>query len=131
MHANGNPSIGVPAKRVRRQQRSIEEKRRIVEETLASEGSVTEVARVHGLRANQIFKWRRLYRDGLLKAAASEATLLPVHVAEPNEMAILQSDDRSTRSAGAIQIELATVRLRIEGNPDVATVRAVLECLAR
>lgn len=37
-----------------------EEKRRIVEATLAPDRSVTEVAQAHGVRANQVFKWRRL-----------------------------------------------------------------------
>jgi transposase len=132
MHANGNPGVREAGKGVRRRQRSVEEKRRIVEETLASESSVTEVARAHGLRANQIFKWRRLYREGLLNVrVANESALLPVHIADSNEVTILRSSDRSARSAGAIQIELANVRVRIEGIADAATVRAVLECLAR
>jgi transposase len=51
-----------------RQYRSREERRRIVEETLAGGVSVAVVARRHGINANQAFQWRRLYRDGRLGA---------------------------------------------------------------
>jgi transposase-like protein len=49
-----------------RQRRSIAEKRRIVEETLAPGASVARVARAHGVNANQVFGWRRLYQGGRL-----------------------------------------------------------------
>ena len=44
-----------------RQRRSIAERRRIVEETLAPGASVARGARAHGINANQVFGWRRLY----------------------------------------------------------------------
>src|SRR5437667_11024020 len=49
-----------------RQRRSIAEKRRIVEETLVEGASVARVARAHGVNANQVFGWRRLYLAGRL-----------------------------------------------------------------
>ena len=49
-----------------RQRRSIAEKRRIVEETLVEGTSVARVARAHGINANQVFGWRRLYLGGRL-----------------------------------------------------------------
>ena len=42
------------------------ERRRIVEETLSSGVSVAMVARAHGVNANQVFHWRKLYHAGLL-----------------------------------------------------------------
>ena len=42
------------------------EKCRIVEQTLKPGASVALVARVHGVNANQVFSWRRQYRQGLL-----------------------------------------------------------------
>lgn len=47
-----------------RQQRSIAEKRRIVEETLVEGASAARIARAHGVNANQVFGWRRLYLSG-------------------------------------------------------------------
>ena len=102
-----------------------------MEELLASESSVTEFARTHGLRANQIFKWRRLYQEGFLNAASgSEGVLLPVKIAEPNSPAISKPRDSNGRGSGIIHIEFAKARVSIEGNADAAMVRAVLECLA-
>ena len=46
-----------------KQRRSVEQRRKIVQETLAAGASV---ARVHGVNANQVFHWRKLYREGRL-----------------------------------------------------------------
>ena len=43
-----------------------EEKRRIVEQTLSSGLSVASLARQHGVNANQVFYWRKLYHAGQL-----------------------------------------------------------------
>ena len=113
-----------------RQQRSIEEKRRIVEATLAPERSVTEVARANGVRANQVFKWRRLYRDGRLNTAVDEATLLPVRITESCETMTSKLLSRES-SSGTIQIEFRSARVSVEGQVDVRTLLAVLEHLAK
>lgn len=52
--------------RSKRCYRSAEERRRIVEETLVPGTSVAIVARAHGVNANQVFGWRKLYQAGLL-----------------------------------------------------------------
>ena len=66
--------------------RSAEERRRVVVETFEAGDSVARVALRHGVNANQVFQWRRLYRDGKLGAApASAMKLLPVSVAEDEE----------------------------------------------
>jgi hypothetical protein len=46
--------------RPKRQQRTVEEKRRIVEATLVEGASVARVARAHGVNANQVFGWPSL-----------------------------------------------------------------------
>src|SRR5580700_8413816 len=56
----------------RRRYRSKQERRQIVEETLQPGASVAVIARQHGVNANQVFAWRKLYREGRLDAA--EAT---------------------------------------------------------
>ena len=60
----------------KRQQRSVEEKRRIVEETLVEGASVARVARAHGVNANQVFGWRKLYLAGRLGGSGA-VKLLP------------------------------------------------------
>src|SRR6266705_4709316 len=76
------PKDGVALVAPRRQQRSIAEKRRIVEETLIEGASVARVARAHGINANQVFGWRRLYLAGRLEERKPAMKLLPVRVSE-------------------------------------------------
>jgi transposase len=47
-----------------RRLRRIEEKRQIVEETLQPGASVAMVAQAHGVNANLVFGWRKLYQKG-------------------------------------------------------------------
>lgn len=70
---------GVGPGRTARRHRSIGEKRRIVELALEPGASVARVAQTAGVNANQVFKWRREYRNGrLVEAAGSTTSLLPV-----------------------------------------------------
>ncbi len=57
---------------------SLEEKRRIVDLTLAAGASVARVAQAEGVNANQVFQWRRAYRNGELRSGGSSSALLPV-----------------------------------------------------
>ncbi len=133
----------VPSEAPKRRRRSIEERRRVVEETLVPGASVARVARAHGVNANQVFSWRRLYQRGRLGGTPRPAALLPVAVsdslpsvklaAEP-EPAQVQArcpvpSVRSPLTPGTIHLELPKGRLRIEGAADLASLRAVLECL--
>ena len=67
------------ASRVKRQKRSVEEKRRIVEETLEAGASVARVARRHAVNANQVFAWRKKYREGRLGKTAEQAPACNVY----------------------------------------------------
>src|ERR1700752_2394611 len=67
---------------VQRQRRSIAEERRIVEETLAEGASVARIARAHGVNANQVFGWPRLYLSGRLGEQRATMKLLPVRGSE-------------------------------------------------
>jgi transposase-like protein len=70
----------------KRRRRSIAERRRVVEETQAPGTSVARVARAHGVNANQVFHWRRLYQRGLLGGKEQRpGGLLPVKVSENAE----------------------------------------------
>jgi transposase len=116
----------------KRQRRGVEEKRRIIEETLVEGASVARVAREHGVNANQVFGWRRLYQAGRL-GGGSAVKLLPVRVRERTgpSLASSASDTRScsTSLSGTIHIELRHARVCIEGNADPALLRVLLECL--
>ena len=103
----------------------------MVEETLEAGASVAKVALKYGVNANQVFQWRRLYRDGKLGAASLSAMkLLPVSVVEVEETPSREPADVACMSTGAIHIELrGEVRIRLEGSVDPAIVRAVLKSL--
>lgn len=114
---------------------ALEEKRRIVEETLVEGASVAWIARAHGLNANLVFNWRRLYQKGLL-CSRGTAKLLPVRVTAESSPALSASWDAAagnarSRSAGAIHIQLRSAQLRVEGSVDAGLVRVVLECLGQ
>ncbi len=114
-----------------RRRRSAVERRRIVEETLEAGASVARVALKHGVNANQVFQWRRLYRDGKLGPRAVGAMkLLPVSVVEDQETLKTVPLEPVRERAGAIHIELpGEVRISVEGSVDPIVVRAVLKSL--
>ena len=113
-----------------RQRRSIAEKRRIVEETLVAGASVAKVARAHGVNANQVFGWRRLYRAGRLGEQRAAMKLLPVRVSESSPVVEEHPvADFAKAQSGTIHIELRQAQVHIEGGADPTLVRVLLECL--
>ncbi len=118
----------------KRQYRSLEEKQRIVGEALAEGASVARVARAHGVNANLVFNWCRLYRAGRL-GRRSEAKLLPVRVTGERCTGPAASWSETggllTASAGTIQIQLEHAQVRVESGANPALLRVLLECLQR
>ncbi|SRR5260370_33196517 len=116
-------------KQITRRRRSVEEKQRIVEETLEAGASVARVARRHAVNANQVFYWRKKYREGRLGKNQS-SKLLPVTLSD-----ISWSKSRRTGCAaslfavGSMEIKLAKGTLRVAGNVDVVALRTAIECL--
>jgi transposase len=119
----------------KRQHRSVEFKLQIVEESLVPGASVARVARAHGVNANQVFTWRRLYRQGRMGSVSRAMPgLLAVQVREPAVAPRVTETDRmscgpSAERAGTIQIELPKGRVRLNGSVDPETLRVVLEAL--
>jgi transposase len=98
-----------------------------VEETLLPGASVSRVARRHDVNANQVFYWRKLYREGQLGSNA-DTQLVPVKVANDRSVDAAKDDDYPPRS-GTLEIKLSKGTLRIFGTLDVMALRAVIECL--
>jgi transposase len=112
----------------KQRRRTIKERRDIVEETLAPGTSVARVARQHDVNANQVFYWRKLYREGRLGIRIA-TPLLPVRIKTEQPAKVLKDDGRMC-SSGTMEINLSRGTLRITGAVDVTALRAVLECLA-
>jgi transposase len=117
----------------RRRYRALEEKRRIVEETLGEGASVARVARAHGVNANLVFNWRKLYQAGRLGRGG--AKLLPVKVTRESLPPLTASlrEPHTSRSSwtGTVHLELRHAQVHIEGGADPVLLRVLLECLQR
>jgi Transposase and inactivated derivatives len=115
----------------RRRNRSWPEalKREIVAASFAPGSSVSMVARRYDVNTNQVFSWRKLYRDGLPAVAdPTGPMLLPVTVTAepPGEVSAASS------VVDTIEIELAgKYRVRVGGGVDGKALRRVLDVLER
>ena len=135
----------VAVKRKKRQHRSSAERLRVVEETLVPGASVALVARAHGVNANQVFAWRKLYLTGKLIDKSSKAVtqvsprLLPVTVSDADQhLGAIVADTTSastpvmcTAAPGSIHIQFSKAQIRVEGCADASALRVVMECLLR
>ena len=121
--------------------RAVKFKRELAAAACAPGVSVAKLALEHGVNANLLFKWRRQYRAGDfgapnpahvpapcgpdLPAAASEVnnavTLLPVQTPVVEAIA----------ASACIEVVFRNATVRICGAPEVASLRAVLDTLAR
>lgn len=121
-----------------RQFRTIEEKARIVAETRAPGVSVAEVARRHEVNANQVFAWRRLADQGLLRPSTDDGAvkLLPVKVSGARHGRVRErratSSSNRAGSEGRIEITLADgVRVAVCGAVTGERIAQVLAALRR
>ena len=116
-------------KQITRRRRSVEEKRRIVEETLEAGASVARVARRHAVNANQVFYWRKEYREGRLRKNQPNK-LLPVTLSDISWSKSGRAGCGPSPSAvGSMEIKLPKGQLRVTGSVDAEALRTVLECL--
>jgi transposase len=117
-------TLQVEIQGTKKRRRSVRERREIVEETLLPGASVSRVARRHDVNANQVFHWRRLYREGRL---GSQTQLVSVKVANERSVEAAKDDDFLLRSG--LEIQLAKGTLRVLGTVDVVALRVAIECL--
>ena len=122
--------MGISATR-RRRNRSWPEalKREIVVATFAPGASVSVVARRYDVNANQVFSWRRRFRDVVPAAAAKPASrLVPVMVTpEPAAVAARQA----SAAVETIEIDVGNYRVRVGSAVDAQALRRVLDVLER
>ena len=134
----------------RRRTRSLDERKRIVEEALAPGASVAAVARRHGLNANLVFKWIRRSREGWrepakekpVKVALPERNgpaFVPVKLLEldtasaPRPSDVIAKPARQTRRSarrGAMEISLPNgAKVSLDAEVDAEALRRVLSAL--
>jgi transposase len=102
----------------RRRRWSLEDKARIVAESLDPATTVSAVARRYGLHASQLFTWRQQ----LAAPAVPEASaFVPVVVAEDTAA--------PAAMAGRMEIALGPAVVRVGADVDAAALRRVLEAV--
>ncbi|MGJ0512811.1 IS66-like element accessory protein TnpA [Methylocystis sp.] len=114
------------ALRRRRRSWSLDEKRRIVDESLADGASIAEVARHYDLNANQLFTWCRQF--SVEPVTPKElAPILPVTIAPDTTAA-----DSDLRSTGQMEIVLAEGdRIIVWADVETAALSRVVKALRR
>ena len=113
------------AKRRKRRSWTLEEKRRIVDQSLEDGASIAEVARRHDLNANQLFTWRRQF--GFEPAESCDlAPILPVTIAPPE-----RDVETGSGTVGQMEIVLAEGdRILVWSDVETAALTRVLKALA-
>src|ERR1700676_4137783 len=117
-NAGDIPRIEVITGTGRRRRWSAETKAQIIAESFAGEASVSEVARRHGLRPQQLFGWRHYARNGQLAVNSGDP---PAFVPMITDGATAPASCGAMASS-AIEIEVAGMTVRVRGRV-VATVR--------
>jgi transposase len=122
-----------------RHYRSVEEKIQIVTESRMPGASVAEVARRHGVNANQVFTWRLQQEQGVLgrrkRGRPAVVRLLPVQVSREAQEPLAEASTAALAapaSEGRIEITLADgVRIAISGAVSAGQLHQVLSVLRR
>jgi transposase len=122
LRQGGYQRIEVITGQRRRRHWSEEEKARIVSESLAPGANVSAVARRHGVSGGLLHKWRKEARQ----VPAIAGPFIPVTLAEGGSS---EDDPGPAAPRGAIEIELAGARVRVEGAVGKAVLMTVLAAL--
>jgi len=117
--------------RRRRRVWSVDDKRRIVAETLAPGASVSVVARRHDLNANMLFTWRRAIEAVALPVADDKVTFVPATITAAPATTI-SPPSPSPVTVGGMEIVLASGDRIIVGiDVDAAALSRVVKVLLR
>ena len=118
----------------RRRRWSLEEKLRILAQSVAPGSSASLVCRLHGISSGQLYTWRRRFRTGELTGFAPVRLVPPIEelpsaAASVDPVPTLPEPDRPTD--GIIEVELPSgVKLRLTGAVDEVALRRVLSALS-
>jgi len=111
----------------RRRRWSADAKAEIMLEALAPDAVVSEVARRHDVRSQQLFGWLREAR----KSSEAPGAFVPVVIAPaaPTPVAATSKKRRRRGAQGGIEVEIDGVTVRIGRGAETRTVAAVIQAL--
>lgn len=108
-------------------------KAKLVQQCLEPGASVSAIALEHGINANMLFTWRRawLRESAAASRSATETTLLPVRLEPQQPVAAIVNTPKPAvpTGYGLIELEIAGAKLRLRGNVQEDSLRAVLRAL--
>jgi transposase len=105
-------------------------KARIAAESLEPGAIVTDVARRHGCRPQQVHDWRRRARLGQLVLPASADTLSFVPVVSESALSAA-AEPTGSPEAAVVTVELQGARVEVRGTPGLAVLSDVFLALRR
>jgi transposase len=105
-------------------------KAQIVVESFRPGALVTDIARRHGCRPQQVHGWRRMARLGQLVLPASADTLSFVPLVSESS-GLAAAEPSLSPEAAAVTIELLGARVEVRGAPGVAVLSDVFMALRR
>lgn len=111
---------------------SMDDKARIVAETLEPNAIISEVARRYGLRPQQVFAWRREARKQAASVQQESPAFVPAVVTLPEPAPPRPAQRRkrkATRDAGMIELEIDGIAMRVGRGADAKTIAAVIRAL--
>jgi len=118
----------------RRRRWSVEEKLRILAQSVAPGSSASLACRLHGISSGQLYTWRRQFRTGELTGFAPVMVARPMSEVPASAAPLdpVPPDGAVDRAAdGVIEVELPSgIKLRLTGAVDAAMLRQVLSALS-
>ncbi len=114
---------------------SMDDKARIVAETLEPNAIICEVARRYDLRPQQVFAWRREARKQAAAVQQESPAFVPAMVTAVSPEPAPQTHParprkrKAARDAGVIELEIDGVAMRVGRGADSRTVAAVIRAL--
>lgn len=116
----------------RRREWSMEEKLRILAQSVASGSSPTLTCRMHGISSGQLYTWRKQFRNGTL-TGFMPVSIVPdeqVALSSPAPAEVLATVPRDP-AVCIIDVELPTgAKLRVPGDVDEASLRRIFRALS-
>jgi len=103
---------------------SAEEKARVIEESLAPDAVVSQVARRHGATPQQLFTWRREARQ---KAAATSPPFVPAILEGGG--ALERAPKAETPATPVMELEIGDAHVWIWRDADIGMATAILRAL--
>ena len=126
-----SPLSWVTPKPPNRIRRTMEDKRKIVLESLSPDTSIASVARAHGINANLLHSWRWLYRCGELGKTENTTSFIPIKISPKTQPVPKTSETHQQNQEAHLEIILGDARVLAHGavSPEVlSNVLKALKC---